>query len=198
MNEVIQKIMEGGAEEAEKVSSMFEGAKGGRTRSTTNDLYELLERAAVLKQALLQLEEGIDDYNKLFNSDADAKTGIAQEPADFYNLLSNNGFNIASVQELNALVEQLSSLIAEKPGSKGMKLGKLMDLVTAFEDTPEEQFKSEMGKYKVYIKEEESKHRRGKEEQLFQERKKSTRPIQIFLWCFDASKAVQARATRNT
>ena len=160
VNEVIQKIDDEGG----TVSAAFENDKDEKAAKS---LKELLERSAVLKLALLQLESGVEvHFTKLVTENKDGK---ALDPMVLYQVLSDAGFTPASLLELNAIVEQITSLISEKTGTKGMKLAKVLDLLSVFQDIPTEDLTKEMGKYRLFVKKEAPKHHRAKEEQLFQD-----------------------------
>ena len=92
----------------------------------------------------------------------------ALDPMLLYELLCECGFTPASILELNALVDQMVKLISEKAGTKGMKMNKLMDLLHLYQDIPADKLREEMLKYRLFVKIEDSKFKRGKDQQLFQ------------------------------
>ena len=65
-----------------------------------------------------------------------------------------------------------------------------MDFVHFFASISAEDFDAKMMKYNLYIRKEQPKTKRKQDDQLFQSRIIEN-PIEINLWCFDASQSVQ-------
>ena len=98
-------------------------------------------------------------------------------------------------------METMTSLISERPGTKGMKLNKLLDLMAIFMEVPNNDEASSsvyLERFKLFIKKEVPKNVRSTEEQLVQQKVTSATAVQICVWCFDASLSIQAWLKLNS
>ena len=150
------------------------------------------EQAAVLKMGLLALEDKIEaEFGSFIQKDPNGK---ALELKELYDVLEAAGFGTATFMDLQAIVETMTALISERPGTKGMKLNKLLDLMAIFMDVPNNDEASStvyLERFKLFIKKEVSKNIRSTEEQFAQQKSTNANAVQICVWCFDASLSVQ-------
>ena len=164
----------------------------GQRSGSKRDMKIVHEQAAVLKMGLLALEDKIEaEFGSFIQKDPNGK---ALELKELYDVLEAAGFGTATFMDLQAIVETMTALISERPGTKGMKLNKLLDLMAIFMDVPNNDEASStvyLERFKLFIKKEVPKNIRSTEEQFAQQKSTNANAVQICVWCFDASLSVQ-------
>jgi len=145
------------------------------------------ERAGILVQALYLLEENLEKaYAVEVRSSKEGKT-FAVSSLD--NVLNETGFTSEAFFDLKHFVPQLATFVSEKSPTKGMKLNRVLDFVEIFSMIEPQKQEAEFSKYRLFIKTEDSKFKREKDEQFVQEAEQK-KGMKICLWCFDPSKSI--------
>jgi len=148
---------------------------------------EMEERAGILVQALYLLEENLEKaYAGQVRSSKDGKT-FAVSSLD--NVLKETGFSSEAFFDLKHFVPQLATFVAEKSPTKGMKLNRVLDFLEIFSMIEPHKQEAEFAKYRLFIKTEDSKFKREKDDQFVQEAEE-TKGMKICMWCFDPSKSI--------